>query len=495
MPALVNDELESIAQAHRRDNPKGADADKIVGWLGAFLSRVMFPGSLAAAARRASAEPLWTGRARVYAESTIREAAHRLDAEGAWIRVADAVWSQVTRAAAKVDEQVLAYTDMFDQPYYTKKRAHAAPIGRLGNRILACAYFGLTTIQVPGGPTLFAHLSWHKPAAPLRDALEDLFSDDARMDWWHRNVRLHIVDRGANGDPVLQWMWAWEVPYLTIGRESARLAQLHTPTLTNELGLPIVVRPDLRLDGDADDGPWEVIVPADAANPNETRGICFRSAVMFTETELLGLNSLYKSRWPSMENELKSAQALGFGRNRTRRLQLCVSRGTEGALARLRVREETQVEKAVELGKLPPTPSNLGRLIAASRKVFTLREQQASLATSATLKHARVEGGAERLGKWLHLLAQNALALALASSPDEEVRAMTTPMVFELLLGCSALTVIEAGRLTIWIDAIDAPDQRRRQAALVDVFNQLALRCRGSVVTIHLRERADRKVA
>ncbi len=175
-------------------------------WLGAFIPRVMYPGSLAAAARHAAAEPLWTGRSRPYAESTMRQAALRLDAEGAWALVADAVWKQVTFATARADEAVIAYTDMFDQPYYTKKFAHAAPIGRLGNRLLACAYFGLTTIKIPGGPTLIAHLSWHKPAAPLRDALEDLLEDDERMAWWHRHVRLHIVDRGANGDPVLRWL-------------------------------------------------------------------------------------------------------------------------------------------------------------------------------------------------------------------------------------------------------------------------------------------------
>ena len=210
--------MEKIAQAHHQQHPEGADATRIVGWLGALIPRVMFPGSLAAAARRAGAEPLWTGRTRVYAESTLRQAADRLDAEGAWAHVADAVWTQVTRTVAKVDDEVVAYTDMFDQPYYTKKFAHAAPIGRLGNRILACAYFGLTTVQVPGGPTLFAHLSWHKPAAPLRDGLEDLFCDEARTAWWQTHVRLHIVDRGANGDPVLRWMWGWEIPYLTIGR-------------------------------------------------------------------------------------------------------------------------------------------------------------------------------------------------------------------------------------------------------------------------------------
>jgi hypothetical protein len=130
-----------------------------------------------------------------------------------------------------VDDEVIAHTDMLDQPYVTKKLAHAAPIGRLGNRLLGCAYFGLTTVALPGGPTLFAHLSWHKPAAPLRDALEDLFGDEARLGWWHEHLRLHIVDRGANGDPVLRWLWSWEVPYLTIGHQGAELWRFLAPTL------------------------------------------------------------------------------------------------------------------------------------------------------------------------------------------------------------------------------------------------------------------------
>ena len=486
---MVARELHKVARAHHREHPDGASAVRIVRWLGALIPRVMFPGSLAAAARHAGAEPLWTGRSRAYAESTLRLAADRLDAEGAWTHVARAVWKQVEDAVAKVDEEVIAHTDMFDQPYYTKKLAHAAPIGRLGNRLLACAYFGLTTVALPEGPTLFAHLSWHKPASPLRDALEDLFDDEARMAWWHEHVRLHIVDRGANGDAVLRWMWAWEVPYLTIGHKGAELWRFHAPTLRNEHALPFVVRPDARLDGDAEDGPWELIVPAHPDDPDATRGIRFRSAVAFTEAELLALNARYKSRWPSMENKLKALQACGFGRNRTRRLELTVSRGTDGELARLREREEARMAKVQELSELPVSGETFERIVAASRKVCQVRDKQAAVVEAAPLKHARVEGGAERLAKWLHLLVHNALALALATSPDAEVRAMDPTTVFELLLGRSALTCVERERLTMWVDALDAANDRRRQVALVEVFNKLELRCRGSVVAIHLRER------
>jgi hypothetical protein len=101
----------------------------------------------------------------------------------------------------------------------------------------------------------------------------------------------------------------------------------------------------------------------------------------------------------------------------------------------------------------------------------------------------RVEDGAGWLGKWLHLLGHNALALALATSTEEEVRAMSPTTVFELLLGQSALTCIENGRLAMWVDALDAAEDRRRQAALVEVINKLGLRCRESVVVIRLRQR------
>lgn len=467
--------------------------ERIVDWMGAFIPRVMFPGSLAAAARLAGAEPLWTGRSRAYAESTLRLAAGRLDAEGASTHVARAVWRQVTGAVAMADEEVIAHTDMFDQPYYTKKFAHAAPIGRLGNRILACAYFGLTTISIPGGPTLFVHLSWHKPASPLRDALEDLFDDERRLDWWQDNVRLLIIDRGANGDPVLRWLGDLNVPYLTISRESAELWRFRVPTLRSEYDLPIVVRPDRRLDGDAEDGPWEVIVPADPSDPAERRGIRFRSAVEFGTADLLALNALYKSRWPSMENEIKAAQALGFGRNRTRCLDLTTSRGTDGELARLRAREAAAEEEVEELGAAPASGDNLSRVVKAGRKVLAARAKQVEVEAEASIKYARVEGGAERLGKWLHLLVHNAIALALASSPVEEVRVMDLPTVFELLLRQPALTCIEDGKLTLCVNALDAAADRRRQQALVEVINTLKLGCRGKQVAIRILERPTAK--
>ena len=176
-----------------------------------------------------------------------------------------------------------------DQPHYTKKYAHAAPIGRLGNRLLAAAYFGLTTAAIPSGPTLFLHLSWH--------------------------------------------------------------------TLTT-------------------------------------------------------------------------------------------SRGVDGAVERLHGRE------------------------------LELRARVAAV-ENATLKNARVVGGSERLARPLHLRTQNALSLALYGSDDEAARVTEPNTVFALLLDRPAITCIEDGKLTLRVEALDAAVDRRRQEALVAVFNKLALRCCG----------------
>ncbi len=448
----------------------------------------MYPGSWMEAARHAGAETLWTGRSRAYDASTLRQVAARLDAEGCSARVANEVWSQVERAVEAGGEEVIAYTDMFDQPYYTKKLAHAAPIGRLGNRILAATYFGLTTIALPRGPTLFAHLSWHKPAAPLGDGLEDLFAEDARLAWWHDHVRLHILDRGANGDRILGWCLDWDVPYLTIGRQSADLWRFRTPTYQTALGKPIVVRPDTRLDGTALDGPWEVVVPANPDDPDATRGLRFRSAVDFTADIVVELNAVYKSRWPSMENEIKALLARGFGRNRTRKLELTTSRGVDGQLLRLDEREEALLAQVKTLSEEPISRRTSDRLRTIKRKIRKTHALKARTLSSATLKHARPEGGAERLGKYLHLLTHNALALALYTSNDPAIRTMSATKVFDLLLGQSAVTRIAPGHLTLWVEAVGGAADRRLQANLVEAFNKLQLRSRGSLVEIRLRQ-------
>jgi hypothetical protein len=453
----------------------------------------MHPGGWTHAARFAGAEPLLTGRTRIYDESTLRRAADQLDAEGCSARVAHAMWSQVDGAVRAADEPVIGYTDVFDQPYYTKKFAHAAPIGRLGNRLLAAAYFGITTVAIPSGPTLFLHLSWHKPAAPLHDALVDLLAEPAHLAWWHEHVRFHIWDRGGNGDRTLTMGRDWEIPYLTIGRKSAELWRFHAATMHSEHGKPLVFRPDLRLGGTMADGPWEAIVAARPDDPECQRGICFRSAVPLAEADLRTLTVFYKSRWPSMENLIKALLSRGFGRNRTRALELTTSRGVDGAVERLHERELDLRAKVAQLETEPPGAKNLAAVVKVVGQIKTAQADRTALVANATLKQARVVGGAERLAKQLHLLTHNALSLALYGSDDEAVRAMDPNTVFALLLDRSATTCIEEGKLTLWVEALDVAADRRRQEALVRVFNQLALRCRGCVVAIRLRQSHGKK--
>jgi hypothetical protein len=196
-----------------------------------------------------------------------------------------------------------------------------------------------------------------------------------------------------------------------------------------------------------------------------------------------------------MENEIKALQSRGFGRNRTRQLELTVSRGSDGEAARLREREEALRAKAEEQEALPVSGKTFARIVATAKKVHAVRAAQERLVETAPRKHTRVEGGTERLGKWLHLLVHNAMKLGLASSPNETVRVMEPNTVFELLLGRSALTCVEDGRLTMWVEALEGADDRRRQTALVEAFNQLGLRCRGRDLVIHLREMSQGKAA
>ena len=126
-------------------------------------------------------------------------------------------------------------------------------------------------------------------------------------------------------------------------------------------------------------------------------------------------------------------------------------------------------------------------------QVETTRAAQVAEVENATLKNARIVAGSERLARQLRLLTHNALALALYGSDDEAVRVMDPNTVFALLLDRPAITCIEDGKLTLWVEAIDAAAYRRRQEALVALFNKLTLRCRGCVVTIRLRQNHKEK--
>ncbi len=287
--------------------------------------------------------------------------------------------------------------------------------------------------------------------------------------------------------------WDWEIPYLTIGRKSAEMWRFHAATMHSEHGSLLVFRPDLRLGGTMEDGPWEAIVSASPDDPECQRGICFRSAVPLAESDLRTLTVFYKSRWPSMENLIKAVLSRGFDRNRTRALEMTTSRGVDGAVERLNRRE---LELRSKVAQLMTERGSVENVKAVAKTVGQARKAQAdqiAAVANATLKHARSVGGAERLARQLHLLTHNALSLALYGSEEAAVRVMDPNTVFALLLDRPATTCIEDGKLTLWVEALDVAADRRRQVALVEVFNKLALRCRGCVVTIRLRQNSENK--
>ena len=128
---------------------------------------------------------MFTGRSRPYSEAWLRQEAGRIELAGGALACSWQVFAQVTTAAKGY--VVTAFTDMFDQVWWTKLPAHAGPIGRLANRCLGAVYFGVTTVHIARetspGLTLGLHLSAHKPATPLHDGIEDLVDDAERLRW------------------------------------------------------------------------------------------------------------------------------------------------------------------------------------------------------------------------------------------------------------------------------------------------------------------------
>ena len=104
--------------------------------LEALAGRLMQSGGWVGGARCADAEPLWTGRGRPYDESTLRKDARELAQHGGTEILARAVEMSVEQAVERSGAKAVVYTDMFDQVYWTKEPAHAAPIGNRGNRLL-----------------------------------------------------------------------------------------------------------------------------------------------------------------------------------------------------------------------------------------------------------------------------------------------------------------------------------------------------------------------
>ena len=518
-----------------------AQAARIATQMGALVGRLMPQGGWVAGERHAGAEPLWTGRARPYDESTLRKQARRLAQRGGSEIVARAVEAQVHKAAVEGDAKTFAYTDMFDQVYWTKKPAYAAPIGNRGNRLLAATYFGLTFIRSEQGPALAYHVSWHKPASPLLDALQALHSHEHRATWLTAHLDHHLWDRGASGTPALRWAAARGIPYLTVTRGSTRWTRYRgAPRVHTRSKLPVFVRPDRKVGralgswrkGPRERGaprirtrskrpvsgrkerqggraggtrrkrsgskparveppsatPEEVIFPAHPDKGHaSTKALRYRTGRPLPKDMLRKLDRVYKTRWPSNENAIKALVAVGFDRNLDRGLTTTTSRGTDGALARLESREQGLVAEVQSF-----TPTSLPQTTKAIRRFYREKnrcdEERARLEATPQDKGARMPTGAEALCKNLMLLMYNALALLLMQSPLKQVQTMSLPLVHELLFSRSMLASLDQNGTTLWIDPVPSTSERVLQQELVRLFNEQSLSLRGRRLFLRLRD-------
>ena len=456
--------------------------------MGALAGRLLQPGGWVSGARRDGAEPLWTGRSRPYDESTLRKEARQLAQQGGTELLARAVEASAEQAVAESGEKAVAYTDMFDQVYWTKEPAHAAPIGNRGNRLLGATYFGMTFVRPKNGPALAYHVSWHKPASPLQDGLEALYAAPRRATWLSANIRLHIWDRGGSGRPTLRWALQRRIRYLTVSKKSAHWTRFRRPPrLHTRLGVPVFARRDVLVAKNSPKGssPEEIIYPAQPRKGRaSTRSLRYRTGARLTKAELRRLDRVYKTRWPSNENPIKALVAAGFDRNLDRGLTKTTSRGTDGRLARLEAREHVLHEK-IEAFK----PATVPQAIRGARPLFRQKQacakERAEIAALPKNKGARMPTGAEPFCKNLVLLMYNMLALLLMRSPLDEVRAMTPWRVQELLLQRSFLACVDKQSTTLWIDPVTAPSERVLQNELIRLLNDHALSRSGR--TLHLR--------
>lgn len=462
----------------------------------------MFPGGLTAASRHAGAEPIVTERSGPYDESTLRRSAQKLEeTDGAKV-VLRLIHEQVANAVNASDVKATAHTDMYDQVYWTKKFAHAAPIGGLGNRLLAATYFGMTFVRVGGesdhGPLLAYHVSWHKPASPLGDGIKDLHADATRHTWLTANIRRHTWDRGGNGVELLRWAAGQSIPYLTVSNGWVYLSSQGQPTLHTAEELPVFVRRDVRLARSSsaiENAPRIVVAPS---RPDKgaacKRGIRFPTNAKLTDAELTTMNDTYKQRWPDMENQIKALVAVGFGANRDRALEKMTSRGVDGAIARS-VAREAQLQGEIEALQGPIDTKTYKRAMRTAKKVVAERAKRADIEQQPVTKSARVAGHGELFCKTLMLLMFNALAMLLAKSPLPVVRAMTPARVRDLLLAQPALASITANRITLWIEPVADAAQKPLQVELVRLLNKhgrLRLK-RLAAFDLRLLERREKK--
>jgi len=491
LPALLREPLSGVAAEAAAQQGTPRRAPLIQTHLQALAGRVMQTGGWVSGARSADAEPLWTGRSRPYDESTLRKATRRLARQGGVDVVARAVEVNVEEAVKRSGAKAVAYTDMFDQVNWTKKPAHAAPIGNRGNRILGATYFGMTFVRPKNGPALGYHVSWHKPASPLQDGLEALYDTPRRGTWLRENIRQHVWDRGGCGRPTLRWALERRIPYLTVDKKRAQWRRFQRPPrLYTRQGVPVFVRPDRTVSTGApkDARPEEVIFPAHPRKGRASgKALRYRTGTPLANAELRELDRVYKTRWPSNENPIKALVAVGFDRNLDRGITLMTSRGTDGRLARVEARQQ-ELDKGIEALKPTTIPELIRRARPLARRRSAIEEEREKIAVIPIDKGARMPTGAELLCKNLTLLIYNVLALLLMRSPLEQVRAMTPWRVQELLLSRPFVASVGKHETTLWIDPLPTPSERTLQQELVRLMNQQPLSLRGRALHLRIRD-------
>jgi hypothetical protein len=471
--------------------PSTGGAPLLATHLAVLVGRLMPSVGWVAGERHADGEPIWTGRSRPYDESTIRKRARDIAQRGGTDLVARALEVSVEQAVAESGAKAVAYTDMFDQVYWTKKPAYAAPIGGRGNRLLGATYFGMTFVGLGDTGALAYHVSWHKPASPLQDALESVHGAPRRAAWLSQNIRLHIWDRGGSGGPTLRWALARRIPYLTVmkgattWRRYRRPPRVHTRTR-----VPVFARRDVAVARGSPHGssPEVVIYPAHPEKGRRaTKALRYRCGVPLSKPELRTLDQVYKTRWPCNENTIKALVAIGFDRNLDRGLTPTTSRGTDGREARLQVRERALGDKIAAFH-----PTTIPQAVRQARPLLRQKRacavERAAIAALPQDKGARMNQGAELLCKNLMMLIYNRLTLLLAQSPLDDVRRMTPARIHELLLGRGMLASTEDRTTTLWIDPVPNPTERSLQQELVRLLDEQALALRGRELRLRLRD-------
>jgi hypothetical protein len=478
----------------RQPDPPAGDVSSIVVHLSALVGRLLPCGGWTAGERRADAEPIVTGRRRPYDESTLRKRARDLAQHGGTELAARALEASVEQAVVDSGTKAVAYTDIFDQVYWTKEPAYAAPVGSRGNRMLAATFFGMTFVQPGTGAALAYFVSWHKPASPLQDALEKVHAEPRRAAWLAANIRLHIWDRGGSGRPTLRWAIARRIPYLTVTKGSTRWTLYHRPPRVHtRFKVPVFVRRDAAVARGRPKGttPEEVIFPAHPRKGRaSTKALRYRTGAPLSEADLRRVDRVYKQRWPRNENPIKGLVAVGFHRNLDRGLTRTSSRGTDGRQARFAAREHALHDKieAFRPGTVPEAIRDAGRLL---REKAACAKERAAIAAIPKQKGARMPTGAELFCKNMMLLVYNHLLRVVGRSAIEETRTMTPARVQDLLLGRGLLVSTDDDAITLWVDPVPNPHERTLQEDLVRLFDGQSLSLRGRPLRLRLRDAID----